>query len=80
MGKLSGAVGTFAHLSPGIEEKALRKLSLVPAHVATQVIQRDRHAHYISALAWIGGTLEKIAVEIRHLQQLRPIEVREKVE
>ena len=74
VGKLSGAVGTFAHLSPGIEEKALGKLGLVPAHVATQVIQRDRHAHYISALAWIGGTLEKIAVEIRHLQRT---EVRE---
>jgi len=74
VGKLSGAVGTFAHLSPGIEEKALRKLGLTPAHVANQVIQRDRHAHYISALAWIGGTLEKIAVEIRHLQRT---EVRE---
>jgi len=74
VGKLSGAVGTFAHLSPEIEVKALRKLGLVPAHVATQVIQRDRHAHYISALAWIGGTLEKIAVEIRHLQRT---EVRE---
>jgi adenylosuccinate lyase len=74
VGKLSGAVGTFAHLSPAIEEKALGKLGLEPAHVATQVIQRDRHAHYISALAWIGGTLEKIAVEIRHLQRT---EVRE---
>jgi len=74
VGKLSGAVGTFAHLSPEIEEKALRKLGLSPANVATQVIQRDRHAHYISALAWIGGTLEKIAVEIRHLQRT---EVRE---
>jgi adenylosuccinate lyase len=74
VGKLSGAVGTFAHLSPAIEEKALHKLGLVPAHVATQVIQRDRHAHYISALAWIGGTLEKIAVEVRHLQRT---EVRE---
>jgi len=74
VGKLSGAVGTFAHLSPAIEEKALRKLGLRPAHVATQVIQRDRHAHYISALAWIGGTLEKIAVEVRHLQRT---EVRE---
>ena len=74
VGKLSGAVGTFAHLSPGIEEKALKKLELTPAHVATQVIQRDRHAHYISAIAWIGGTLEKISVEIRHLQRT---EVRE---
>jgi adenylosuccinate lyase len=74
VGKLSGAVGTFAHLSPDIEEKALRKLGLKPAHVATQVIQRDRHAHYITALAWIGATLEKIAVEVRHLQRT---EVRE---
>src|SRR6185295_6866439 len=69
VGKLSGAVGTFAHLSFAIEEKALSKLGLVPARVATQVVQRDRHAHYITALAWIGGTLEKIAVEIRHLQR-----------
>jgi adenylosuccinate lyase len=74
VGKLSGAVGTFAHLSPEIEEKALRKLNLNPAHVATQVIQRDRHAHYISTLALIGTTLEKIAVEVRHLQRT---EVRE---
>ncbi len=74
VGKLSGAVGTFAHLSPEIEEKALSKLGLTPANVATQVIQRDRHAHYISALAWIGSTLEKIAVEVRHLQRT---EVRE---
>jgi adenylosuccinate lyase len=62
-------VGTFAHLSPEIEEKALRKLRLEPARVATQVIQRDRHAHYITTLALIGATLEKIAVEIRHLQR-----------
>ena len=74
VGKLSGAVGTFAHLSPEIEEKALGKLNLSPAHVATQVIQRDRHAHYISTLALIGTTLEKIAVEVRHLQRT---EVRE---
>jgi adenylosuccinate lyase len=73
-GKLSGAVGTFAHLSPAIEERALRKLGLKPANVATQVIQRDRHAHYISALALLGTTLEKIAVEVRHLQRT---EVRE---
>jgi adenylosuccinate lyase len=74
VGKLSGAVGTFAHLSPEIEEKALRKLGLSPAHIATQVIQRDRHAHYISALALMGATLEKIAIEIRNLQRT---EVRE---
>jgi adenylosuccinate lyase len=74
VGKLSGAVGTFAHLSPEIEEKVLRKLNLTPAPAASQVIQRDRHAHYISTLALIGATLEKIAVEIRHLQRT---EVRE---
>ena len=74
VGKLSGAVGTFAHLSPDIEEKVMRKLNLKPALVASQVIQRDRHAHYISTLALIGTTLEKIAVEVRHLQRT---EVRE---
>jgi adenylosuccinate lyase len=74
VGKLSGAVGTFAHLSPDIEEKVMRKLNLKPAPAASQVIQRDRHAHYISTLALIGATLEKIAVEVRHLQRT---EVRE---
>ncbi len=74
VGKLSGAVGTFAHLSPDTEEKVMRKLSLKPAPAASQVIQRDRHAHYISSLALIATTLEKIAVEIRHLQRT---EVRE---
>ena len=74
VGKLSGAVGTFAHLSPEIEEDALAKLGLKPANVATQVIQRDRYAHYISVLALIGATLEKIALEVRHLQRT---EVRE---
>jgi adenylosuccinate lyase len=74
VGKLSGAVGTFAHLSPTIEEKVMNKLNLKPAPAASQVVQRDRHAHYISALALIGATLEKIAVEVRHLQRT---EVRE---
>jgi adenylosuccinate lyase len=74
VGKLSGAVGTFAHLSPAIEEKVMRKLNLRPAPAASQVVQRDRHAHYISTLALIGATLEKIAVEVRHLQRT---EVRE---
>lgn len=74
VGKLSGAVGTFAHLSPAIEEKVMRKLNLKPAPAASQVVQRDRHAHYISTLALIGATLEKIAVEVRHLQRT---EVRE---
>src|SRR5437667_1490284 len=74
VGKLSGAVGTFAHLSPGIEKKVMTKLNLRPAPAASQVVQRDRHAHYITSLALIGATLEKIAVEIRHLQRT---EVRE---
>jgi len=74
VGKLSGAVGTFAHLSPEIEEESLAKLGLNAANVATQVIQRDRYAHYISTLALIGATLEKIALEVRHLQRT---EVRE---
>jgi adenylosuccinate lyase len=74
VGKLSGAVGTFAHLSPDVEEKVMRKLNLRPAPVSSQIIQRDRHAHYITSLALIGATLEKIAVEVRHLQRT---EVRE---
>jgi adenylosuccinate lyase len=74
VGKLSGAVGTFAHLSPEIEEESLKKLGLKPASVATQVIQRDRYAHYSCTLALIGATLEKIALEVRHLQRT---EVRE---
>jgi len=74
IGKLSGAVGTFGHLSPRHEERICEKLGLTPAPVATQVIQRDRHAHYISTLAIITATLDKIATEIRHLQRT---EVRE---
>lgn len=73
-GKLSGPVGTFPHLSPDIEERVMRKLNLKAAPASSQVIQRDRHAHYITALALIGATMEKIAVEVRHLQRT---EVRE---
>jgi adenylosuccinate lyase len=69
IGKLSGAVGTFGHLKPEHEEAICAKLGLKPALVATQVIQRDRHAHYISTLAIITSTLDKIATEIRHLQR-----------
>jgi adenylosuccinate lyase len=74
VGKLSGAVGTFAHLSPEIEERVMARLKLKAAPASSQVIQRDRHAHYITSLALIGATLEKIAVEVRHLQRT---EVRE---
>jgi adenylosuccinate lyase len=77
VGKLSGAVGTFGHLSPTQEEKVCVRLGLKPAPVATQVIQRDRHAAYISTLALIGSTLDKIAVEIRHLQRTEVREAQE---
>ena len=69
-----GAVGTFAHLSPAIEEKAMAALGLRPAPASTQIVQRDRHAEYFTALALVGASIEKFAVEIRHLQRT---EVRE---
>lgn len=74
VGKFSGAVGTFAHLPPAVEETACELLGLKPAPLATQVIQRDRYAEYFLTLALIGASVEKIAVEIRHLQRT---EVRE---
>ena len=77
VGKLSGAVGTFGHLSPRQEEIVCARLGLKPAPVATQVIQRDRHAAYISTLALVGSTLDKIAVEIRHLQRTEVREAQE---
>jgi adenylosuccinate lyase len=69
VGKLSGAVGTFAHLPPRIEQKLCRKLGLEPAPISTQVLQRDRHAEAMAALAITATTLDKIAVEIRSLQR-----------
>jgi adenylosuccinate lyase len=77
VGKLSGAVGTFGHLKPEHEERICAALGLKPAPVATQVIQRDRHAAYISTLALIGSTLDKIAVEVRHLQRTEVREAQE---
>ena len=77
VGKISGAVGTFAHLDPDVEEKVCEKLKLIPAPVSTQVIQRDRHAQYLSTLAVIGSSLEKIALEIRHLQRTEVLEAEE---
>ena len=74
VGKLSGAVGTFAHLDPEMEEKICVHLGLEAAAISSQVIQRDRHAYYITTLAVIASTLDKIATEIRHLQRT---EVRE---
>src|ERR1700683_3144 len=74
VGKFSGAVGTFAHLTPELEEKICARLGLKAAAVSSQVIQRDRHAHYLATLAVIASTLDKMATEIRHLQRT---EVRE---
>ncbi len=74
VGKLSGAVGTFAHLPPEVEAKTCAHLGLAPATISTQVIQRDRHAEYFLTLALIGASIEKVALEIRHLQRT---EVRE---
>src|SRR5437016_10586186 len=74
VGKLSGAVGTFAHLTPELEEKICARLGLKAAAVSSQVIQRDRHANYLATLAVIACTLDKITTEIRHLQRT---EVRE---
>jgi adenylosuccinate lyase len=76
-GKISGAVGNAAHLGPEIEEKICLRLGLAVTPVASQVIQRDRHAHYMSALALIAATLEKIALEVRHLQRTEVREVEE---
>ncbi len=77
VGKLSGAVGTFAHLPPLIEEKLCAKLGLQPAPISTQVLQRDRHAEAMSALAILATSLDKIAVEIRSLQRTEIREVEE---
>ncbi len=74
VGKFSGAVGTFAHLSPELEQSICSRLGLKAADISSQVIQRDRHAHYLATLALIASTLDKIATEIRHLQRT---EVRE---
>ena len=76
-GKLSGAVGTFANVSPRVEALACKKLGLKAAEISTQVIQRDRHAQYFTTLAILAGTLEKIAVEIRHLQRTEVLEAEE---
>ena len=77
VGKFSGAVGTFAHLSPELEEKICARLGLNAAAISSQVIQRDRHASYLATLAVIACTLDKIATEIRHLQRTEVREVEE---
>jgi adenylosuccinate lyase len=77
VGKISGAVGTHAHLGPGIEEFICRELGLRPAPVSTQVVQRDRHAEYLGTLALVASSLEKMATEVRGLQRTEIREVEE---
>lgn len=77
VGKLSGAMGTFAHLPPRIESMVCKKLGLKPAPVSNQVVQRDRHAAYLTALALVAASIEKVATEIRHLQRTEVLEAEE---
>jgi adenylosuccinate lyase len=77
VGKISGSVGTFANVDPGVEEYVCKKLGFEPAGVANQVIQRDRHAYYLNVVALTGATLEKIALEVRGLQKTEINEVQE---
>ena len=77
LGKISGAVGTFAHLDPSVEVYVCEKLGLQPAKVSNQIVQRDVHADYMTALAVLAGSLEKFTVEIRHLQRTEVLEAEE---
>ena len=77
VGKISGAVGTFAHVDPDVEEEACRLLGLEPAPVSTQIVQRDRHAEFMAALAILAASLEKVALEIRSLQRTEILEAEE---
>ncbi|TFG62784.1 MAG: adenylosuccinate lyase, partial [Nitrospirales bacterium] len=80
VGKLSGAMGTFAHLSPSVEKAVCQQLRLKPATISNQVIQRDRHAAFLSVLALIAASIEKVATEIRHLQRTEVLEAEEYIE
>jgi len=77
VGKISGAVGTYQHLEPEVEQKVCRNLGLQPAPVSNQIVQRDRHAFFVTTLAVMGASLEKIATEIRHLQRTEVLEAEE---
>ena len=77
VGQISGAVGTYQHIDPSIEKKVCKKLGLDVETVSNQVIQRDHHAEFLTSLALIGSTIEKIAIEIRHLQRTEVLEVEE---
>jgi len=77
VGKISGAVGTFSNLEPQVEDYVCKKLKLRPAPISNQVLQRDRHAQYLAAIAITGATLEKLATEIRGLQRTEVLEAEE---
>ena len=77
VGKISGAVGTFAHSSPRLEELTCSFLDLLPDPISTQIVQRDRYAEYLSALSLAGGGIERLATELRHLQRTEVLEVEE---
>ncbi|TAJ96524.1 MAG: adenylosuccinate lyase, partial [Candidatus Manganitrophaceae bacterium] len=79
-GKISGAMGTFAHLHPSVEAYVCEKLGLKPEPVSNQIVQRDRHAQYLQALALIASSLDKFATEIRHLQRTEVLEAEEPFE
>ncbi len=76
-GKISGAVGTYANIDPFVEKYVCEKMGLKPSPISTQILQRDRHAEFLSTIAIIGGSLEKFATEIRHLQKTEVLEVEE---
>jgi len=77
VGKISGAVGTFANIDPSVERYVCRRLGLVPEPVATQIVQRDRHAEFLTVLAIIASSIEKFSVELRHLQRTEGLEAEE---
>ncbi|TFH03025.1 MAG: adenylosuccinate lyase [Calditrichales bacterium] len=77
VGQISGAVGTFDHLDPDVQDYVCDKLGLKSANISSQILQRDRHAHFMNTIALVGGTLEKIAIEVRHLQRTEVLEASE---
>jgi len=77
VGQISGAVGTYEHISPKVEQYVCRKLGLRPTKISTQILQRDRHSQYLSTLAIIASCIDKYATEIRHLQKTEVLELEE---
>ncbi len=77
VGKISGAVGTFAHIPPIVEEKVCKRLGLKPAPISTQIVQRDHHAEFFTTLALIATSIEKFSIELRHLQRTEVLEAEE---